>query len=394
MLRETNEKLRQRVRELTRQLKDLGSRPYAQPVTRPTRHRTPSPAPARGRRVRREPAPTGDRAASRGSVGSRASSVGSARSSRASSVARSGRGAGRFDPTAYVRERQERQAARRSRSNSRISTPRGVGPAAAVPASPAGSHGSNRSGASRRSGMSARSGFSHRSNASARSGAQSARAAAVSSRTGQGSLRPPRAVTGAAAVRTRPATARPSRSTGRRARPDAAAEPRRSDALAAAVARGSSRPKIWERSPSVSSAGSRGSRTRQSSGKTRRASGTGGRQPAAAAKKTTSRSTKRRTQSSRADHGVIGGQASLDAVDLLGSEVGAGSGLLSEGGARAPHLPPAVRREAWAGPPVDVPVSDNGGHTPDPKSELTDIDSRLRALQSFLREAKTSGSRY
>lgn len=94
------------------------------------------------------------------------------------------------------------------------------------------------------------------------------------------------------------------------------------------------------------------------------------------------------------DSGPLEGQASLDAVDLLGSEVGAGSGLLSEGGGRASHLHPAVRREAWAGPPVEEPASDAGGHAPDPKSELTDIDSRLRALQSFLREAKTSGSRY
>jgi uncharacterized coiled-coil protein SlyX len=431
MLRDTNARLRERVRQLTQQLKSLGGRAYAQPVPRP------------GRAARSSSSSVGSRASggsARGraasgrsaSVGSRAGSVGSSVASRGSSRASSGRGGARFDPTAYIQQRKqrisERRAGRKLPHNSRLAEPAGTP-------------------------NSGRSGFSARSGASRASAASSVRdrplAVGASSASGFNSARtrPPRAGTGAAAVRARPSSAMPKRahkatrprpsgsrtgaraaggsssSSRQRARGTAtAAEPagaggsgKRSgksgvaargsktarasrgaataSALAAAVARGGSRGKIWERSPSVGSTGSRGS---AASSARRRRSGKTGRKAADPHERHGAGSRGQADAGGFSEAVAIdeaGHRVEPDALDLLGvsgAPIGTREAPRASGSRatahRSPAMPPPVEpKQAWG----DTPA---GGAGVDAGSELTDIDSRLRALQTFLRQAKSSSN--
>lgn len=410
VLRETNSRLRERVRQLTQQLKSMGGRAYAQPVPRPGRVGRSSASSAGSRPSRassRGSGRSGGVVGRSASVGSRGNSVGSSLGSRASSRASGARsgagGAGaRFDPTAYVQRRKqrlsERRAGRRLPRNDRI-------------AGPAGTPNSGRSAASRVS--------------AASSARDRPRVVGSSAHTGSGfataRVRPPRAGSGAAAVRVRPASATAKRA-GRGT--DAAAAPahvvsgrivgggrhggtgksgaaaRRSKtargargmgggaagALAAAVARGGSRGKIWERSPSAGSTGSRASSER------RRGAGEG--VTGTAARRAMGLSAANASGFSEAvPVDEQGRSMEPDALDLLGVS-GAGIGtreapgdmarrLGNSSAVRTPAIPPPLdRREAWGRDAGEV----------DAGSELTDIDSRLRALQSFLRQAKSSSS--
>jgi coiled-coil domain-containing protein 61 len=311
-LRETNERLRAKVRELTQQLKAVPGRPYSKPVT------------SRGRSSRsasheRPRSTVSSRASTPGSKVSAVSRTSSARSrgssvgSRGSSVS-SGRGSvGRFDPTAYVREREEKLHRRREARNTptRRSDPLGTpnSTRSHVSASSAGARG-------------------HRSPVGLANRPPRTKKASTAKVSKIQYVAPP------------PVPPTRSRTVGNPA-----------TALKEAIARGSSRPRSVSRSPSP--------RVESSSGKRPK-------------KKTTSTATSRKKQvetpGSTAMDLLVGSSDSVPDADVLGV---------------AMPPPSVVRRQAWTAAEAS-PASDGV----DPATEISSIDNRLRALQSFLQQAK------